>query len=237
MLASWRGVSGVVAAASLAASFVLLAALPAAATIDKGSCTASATASQSGSIDLTSKATWTLVTADTVNGQWLGPTQTQTTIGAVVFGFPFPVYTSTGKDTKGSAGPFNIADYAKYGRVIAVSGSSDDCHGTLTIIIKDANAFTNYISLAAIALTVLGLLILLSLAFSRPNLFKRVLGALAGFLVGLGVGVLLIEIGTLDPQAAAGAALPVVVIVLGIFIPGTLYHVPTAPAAPVTPSA
>jgi hypothetical protein len=230
MLTSWRNLGGLMAAGSLAASALILSAVPAAATIDKGTCTASATASQSGPIDLTSKATWTLVMADTVNGSWAGPTQTHVTIGATIFGLTIPVLNSTGKDTKGSAGPYNVADYAKYGRVIAVAGTSDDCHGYLTITISDANPYTNAISIVAIILIVVGLLILLALSRAAASPFKRFLGALAGALVGIGAGVLLIEIGTLDPQSYTGLVAPILGVVLGLFIPGTLHKAAPTPA-------
>ena len=230
-----RTFAGVAAAGSLAASLLVVSALPAAATIDKGTCTATATASQSGSIDLTTKSTWTLVMADTVNGKWQGPTQTHLSIGADIFGLSIPVYSSTGKNTQGSAGPFNVADYANYGRVIAVAGTSDDCHGYLTIVISDASPLTNYLSLISIALLILGLLVLLMLAFSRPSTAKRIVGLLFGLVAGVGGGILLIEIGTLDPTSLAGLAFPIGGAIVGIIVPGIFFHTPAA-AAPAAPA-
>jgi hypothetical protein len=223
-----RTVGSLAAAGSLAASLLAMSATPALATIDQGSCTATATATKSGTADLTTQAEWTVVEADQISGSWQGPTQTHLTIGADIFGRNIPVLSRNGNDDHGSAGPYNVADYSKFARVIPLWGYSDDCSGYLTLTISDANPITNYTSLVALAFIILGLLLLLLLTLSRPNLFKRILGILLGFLVGTGIGIVLIEIGFLDPQSPLGLFAPGVGFIIGAILPGIFYHAPTA---------
>ena len=49
---------------------------------------------------------WRLRSDDVVNGSATYPSQTFVHVYAFLFGIPLPIDSSSGKDTKGSAGPF-----------------------------------------------------------------------------------------------------------------------------------
>lgn len=202
--------------AILAAIAVLLAASFPSGAVITGGCTASATASRSGAVDLTTATEWHLRSDDVVNGSGKAPTvQTTAQVSAYAFGIAFPLVSATGRGTGGSAGPFDVATYARLARIIAVAGSSDSCSGSITIIIDDVNPFLTATGGGGAVLGLLGLLGVLRSAFSRGGGGARVGGALAGLLGGLGLGLLLQQTGTLDPANLVGLVVPLAGLVIG----------------------
>src|SRR5438094_2415945 len=96
-----------VAVAMLA--LVLIGATPALGVVT-GGCTAKATATKSGAIDLSTQAEWHVRTDDVVSGSGTAPTdQTFVTVSAYVLSVPLPVLSTTGKGKDGSAGPYEIS--------------------------------------------------------------------------------------------------------------------------------
>jgi hypothetical protein len=201
----------------LSCALLVASAAPSAAVVT-GGCKVQATASKSGGTDLTALAEWHLKNEDVVTGTGSAPSeQTTVQIGAVVFGVAVPVVNSTGnKGTSGSGGPYAVADYSKYGRIISVAGSSDSCSGYVTIIVDDVDALSTAAGAGGLAVGVLGTLGVLATAFRGG----RVGGAVFGLLAGLGFGVLLTQTGTLDPRSMVGLALPGGGLVVGAAIAG-----------------
>src|SRR5262249_3740306 len=122
-----------------------------------GGCKVQATATKTGGQDLTSIAVWHVVTADVVSGTGTAPTeQSGVQIGAYVLGITFPIASSTDKGTSGSGGPYVVADYSKYARIIAVSGASSGCSGSITIVVDDVAALSTAAGIGGAALGALG---------------------------------------------------------------------------------
>lgn len=231
-----RKFSGVLAATLLASFALLLAALPAGATVN-GGCTATA----SDGTNLTTASDWTLHLNDEVSGTGSAPSELQGVgVTVIFFGVKLPanIYASDSKGKGGSSPTYKVADYAKYGRVLVVAGSAGGgagaggCDGSVLITIVDENAFTNAISLVGLVLGGLGILVLLGLAFAAASCFSRVLGFIFGLLAGVGIGLVLMEMGVLDPRALAGLAVPAVGAIVGAVLPGVLHHGPTAAVSP-----
>jgi hypothetical protein len=208
-------------AGCLAAVVLIMTPITAAATVT-GGCTVTGVASSSGTTDLTTHDTWHLTTADSVTGDAKYPTQTYVHVFAYIFGLPIPVYSSSGKDTNGSAGPFKVSDYSRYTRVFAAGGASDTCTGAVLIIVDDQSAFTNAVGLGGIALTAIGLLGLVALMFmgkGASGCGGIFLGALLGAALGVGAALLAAETGLVDPRNIAGLVVAGVGLIVGISVP------------------
>jgi len=207
-----------VAVAMLA--LVLIGATPALGVVT-GGCTAKATGTKSGAIDLTTQGEWHVRSDDIVSGSGTAPTdQTFVTISAYVLGIPVPIVRATGKGKDGTAGPYEISIYRWMARTIAVSGSSDNCSGSVTLIIDDVNPFATAFGGGGVVLGVLGLLGLLGAARGQGGAGGRFYGLIAGALAGLGFGLTLQEVGTLDPRSLVGLAVPAGGAVLGLIVAG-----------------
>jgi len=211
-----RGLGFIVAVLAL----VLIGAMPAFGVVT-GGCTAKATGTKSGAIDLTTQAEWHVRSDDIVSGSGTAQTdQTFVTISAYVLGIPVPIVSATGKGKDGTAGPYEISIYRWMARTIAVSGSSDNCTGSVTLIIDDVNPFATAFGGGGIALGILGLLGLLGAARGQGGAGGRFYGLIAGGLAGLGFGLTLQQVGTLDPRSLVGLAVPAGGALLGLIIAG-----------------
>lgn len=210
------------AALGLSTMLLVLSPIGSSATITNGSCKVTGTSTSGGSIDLTTADTWHLQSTDQVNGSATYPSQTFVHIYAYLFGIPVPVYSSSGKDTKGSAGPFLVSDYSRFTRVFAAGGSSDSCDGSVLIIVDDQNPFTNAAGLVGSTLAVLGLIGLLILMFAGTGsggCGSTFFGLLAGLFLGLGAALDATEAGILDPRSIVGLAVIVAFVVIGGVLP------------------
>ena len=208
-------------AGCLAAVLLILIPITASATVS-GGCTVSGKASISGTTDLTAVDLWHLRSDDVVNGSAKYPTQTFVHVYALLFGIPVPIYNSSGKDTQGSAGPFNVSDYSRYTRVFAAGGASDTCTGAVLIVIDDQNPFTNVAGLVGLILVAVGLVGLLLLLFAGSGsggCAATFFGALAGLLLGVGAAAVAAEAGVLDPRNIAGLVVIGVAVIVGVLIP------------------
>ena len=211
-----RGLSVVVAVLALG----LIGATPALGVVT-GGCTAKATATKSGAIDLTTQAEWHVRTDDVVSGSGTAPTdQTFVTISAYALGVPLPIVSATGKGKDGSAGPYEISIYRWVAKTITVSGSSDTCSGYVTLIIDDVNLFATALGGGGIALGVLGLLGLLGAARGQGGAGGRLYGLIAGALAGLGFGLTLQQLGTLDARSLVSLAVPGAGALIGLLVAG-----------------
>jgi hypothetical protein len=194
-----------------------------------GGCTASATASRSGSVDLTTATVWHVTDADVINGQARSPvSQRSAQLKVVIFGVGLPLLDRQGNSTTGAAGPYRIADYDHYSRVLSVAGTTSGCDGAILIIVDDVAPLETWAGILGLIATVLGLIGLIASLFLQPTGSSRVVGMIVGFLAGLGVGLLLQEAATLDPANALGLAFPAAGAVIGLVIPGVFHHPRTA---------
>lgn len=210
------GVVGAVLALSLAA------ASPGAAVVN-GGCTAQATASKSGAIDLTTQAEWHVRTDDVISGSGTAPSdQTFVTISAYALGVAVPIVNNTGKGKTGSAGPHNVSSYSWIAKTITGSGSSDSCTGYVTLVIDDVNPLATVAGGGGIAAGVLGLIGMIAVARSQGGSGPRLGGLLAGLLAGIGFGLALQQYGYLDARNLAGLALPGVGALVGLLSAGSL---------------
>jgi hypothetical protein len=190
-----------------------------------GGCTASATASKSGSVDLTTATVWHVTDADVISGEAKAQTsQLSAHLKVVIFGVGLPLLDRQGNSTAGAAGPYRIADYDHYSRVLSVAGTSSSCDGAVLIIVDDVAPLATWAGILGLIATLLGLIGLIASLFLQPTGSSRVVGIIVGFLAGLGVGLLLQEAATLDPANPLGLALPVAGAVIGLVVPGVFHR-------------
>lgn len=213
---------------ALAAGFaaVLLSAGPAAAVIH-GGCTATATASRSGQIDLVTATDWNLVSDDVVRGQGQAPGGQRlsgVTIQLELFGIPWPLLSSSKAAPTGSAGPYTVSDYSWFARVWGVTASAGGgaCTGSLKITVTNVNVLATVAGGGGLAAGVVGLIVVVVTLFSPGVTGARLGGALAGLLSGIGFGLFLQQTGTLDPTSPADLALPALGLLAGALLPGVL---------------
>lgn len=190
-----------------------------------GGCTATATASKSGSVDLTTATVWHVTDADVISGEARSPSRQQSAqLKVVIFSVGLPLLDRQGNATAGAAGPYRIADYDHYSRVLSVAGTSTSCDGAVLVIVDDVAPLFTWAGILGLIATVIGLIGLIASLFLQPTGSSRVVGMIVGFLAGLGVGLLLQEAATLDPANALGLAFPVAGAVIGLVVPGAFYR-------------
>jgi hypothetical protein len=190
-----------------------------------GGCTASATASRSGPVDLTTATVWHVTDPDVINGAARSPSlQKSAQLKVVIFGVGLPLLDRQGNSTTGSAGPYRIADYDHYSRVLSVAGTSTSCDGAVLIVVDDVAPLATWAGILGLIATLLGLIGLIASLFLQPAGSSRVVGMIVGFLAGLGVGLLLQETATLDPANALGLGFPVAGAVIGLVVPGVFHR-------------
>jgi hypothetical protein len=213
----------------IAVGVALLAARPVAARIS-GGCTATATASRSGQIDLVTATDWNLASEDVVRGQANasgGQPLAAVTIQLELFGLPWTILSNSKTGTTGSAGPYSVSDYSWFARVWGLSGSAGGgaCTGSIRITITNVNLLGTVAGGGGLAAGVVGLLVIAVTLFSKAA-GARVGGALAGLLSGTGFGLFLQQTATLDPTNPADLLIPVLGLVLGALLPGVLARRP-----------
>jgi hypothetical protein len=214
----------------IAVGVALLAARPVAARIS-GGCTATATASRSGQIDLTAATDWNLVSKDVVRGQGSAPggqPLSAVTLNLELFGLPWTILSNSKTGTAGRAGPYSVSDYSWFARVWGLSGSAGGgaCTGSITITITNVNLLGTVAGAGGLAAGVVGLLVIVVTLFSKGVAGARVGGALAGLLSGTGFGLLLQQTATLDPTNPADLLIPALGLVAGALLPGVLARRP-----------
>jgi hypothetical protein len=188
-----------------------------------GGCKASATASRSGTVDLTTARVWHVTHADELNGAGTAPTsQKFAQLKVVMFGIGLPLLDQSGNSRSGTAGPYKISDYDRYTRVLSVAGTSTNCDGTILIIVDDVNPLSTLAGVLGAIAAVLGIAGLVASMFLSPSGSSRVVAMIVGLLGGLGVGAVLQQEAILDPGNSLGLLLPVGGAVIGLFLPGVL---------------
>ena len=236
LLAQCMGVSKLPLAARVSCAFVLvlvgLAVVPAAVHANvSGGCTATGTASKSGTVDLTTATAWHVTAADVLTGMATAPGSQRTAhLKVDLFGIGLPLLDSTGTSSTGHAGPYRIADYSPYTRVLAVAGTSTSCDGSVLIIVDDVSPLTTWAGVLGLIAALLGLIGMLATLTQVPTGNTRIVGLVVGLVAGVGLGLLLQEMAILDPANALDLLFPGGGAVLGFLIPGILRRQPTAAA-------
>jgi len=198
----------------------------------RGGCTATANASKSGAIDLAVASTWHVKDADVLNGQATAPTQQKTAqLKVLLFGIGLPLLDKQGNSVSGAAGPYLIADYDRYTRVLAVAGTSNTCDGNILIIVDDVAPLSTWAGILGLIAAVLGIIGLVATMFQFPSGSARVVGLVVGLVAGLGIGLLLQQLAILDPANFLGLLLPGGGAILGLILPGVAYRGRVAPPA------
>ena len=214
------------------ATFVLLLALvglvvlPAAAHAKmNGGCTATATASKSGAVDLTQASTWHVKDADVLSGRASASTpQSFAQLRVLIFGIGLPLLDQTGSSPSGFAGPYRISDYDRYTRVLSVGGTSSTCDGSIMIVVDDVAPLATWAGIVGLVATVLGLIGLIASLFQFPNGSARIVSAVVGVVAGLGLGLLFQEFALLDPGNVLGLLLPAGGALVGLIATGLAYR-------------
>ena len=197
-----------------------------------GGCTATATASESGPIDLAVASNWHVKDADVLNGQATAPIQQKSAqLKVLLFGIGLPLLDKQGDSVSGAAGPYRIADYDRYTRVLAVAGTSNACDGNILIIVDDVAPLSTWAGIVGVIAAVLGIIGLVATMFQFPSGSARVVGMIVGLVAGLGIGLLLQQAAILDPANFLGLLLPVGGAIVGLILPGIAYRGRIAPPA------
>src|SRR5260370_5766286 len=174
-----------------------------------GGCRARATASRSGAIDLTTATVWHVKDADVINGSGKAPTaQKAAQLKVLMFGIGLPLLDRQGNSPSGDAGPYLIADYDRYTRVLSVAGTSTTCDGSILVIVDDVAPLGTWAGILGLIALLLGLIGLVATSFQLPNGSARVVGMVVGVVAGLGLGLLLQHGAILDPANLLGLLLP-----------------------------
>jgi hypothetical protein len=193
-------------------------------------CTATASASKSGAIDLTTATVWHVKDADVINGSGNAPTaQKSAQLKVLLFGIGLPLLDRQGNSPSGAAGPYLIADYDRYTRVLSVAGTSTTCDGSILVIVDDVAPLATWAGILGLIALLLGLIGLVATSLQLPSGSARVVGMVVGLVGGLGLGLLLQQGAILDPANIFGLLLPAGGALLGLIVPGVL-HRPRAAA-------
>jgi len=197
-----------------------------------GGCTATATASRSGAIDLTRATVWHVKDADVLNGLGNAPTaQKSAQLKVLMFGIGLPLLDRQGNSLSGAAGPYLIGDYDRYTRVRSVAGTSTTCDGSILIIVDDVAPLRTWAGILGLIALLLGLIGLVASSRQFPSGSARVVGMVVGLLAGLGLGLLLQQGAILDPANVLGLLLPVGGALLGLIVSG-MFHRRSVAAGP-----
>jgi len=190
-----------------------------------GGCAATATASKSGSIDLTTASTWHVRAADVISGQATASTpQKFAQLKVMLFGIGLPLLDKQGFSASGVAGPYLVSDYDRYTRVLAVAGTSTTCDGKVLIIVDDVAPLSTWAGILGLIATGLGIVGLVATTLQLPTGSARLLGMVVGIVAGLGIGLFLQQVAVLDPGNFLDLLLPVGGGLLGLVLPGTGYR-------------
>jgi len=197
-----------------------------------GGCTATATASKSGAIDLTTATVWHVKDADVINGLGNAPTaQKSAQLKVLMFGIGLPLLDRQGNSPSGAAGPYLIADYDRYTRVLSVAGTSTTCDGSILVIVDNVAPLGTWAGVLGLIALLLGLIGLVATSIQSPSGSARVVGMIVGLVAGLGLGLVLQQGAVLDPANVLGLLLPAGGALLGFIVPG-VFHRPRVAAGP-----
>jgi len=175
-------------------------------------CEVSGASTSGGPIDLVATPIWHLRSTDHVTVTATAPAaQADVFVNAYVLGFPIPLASGTGSEGDTFAtGEAEVADFAAFGRVFVIGGSSVGAFGSCTaqfqVIIDDVDPLTTPIGIGSVAITLVALGVT-ALAVRRPGSRARRVATLIGYGLTVGAGsVVLQQFGSADLAAGFGAS-------------------------------
>ena len=132
------------------------------------------------SILLNPKEEWPKIAAEpaTVQSLYVGYIMILAAIGPIVvvvrslfsgFGIGLPLLDKQGNSVSGAAGPYRIADYDHYTRVLAVAGTSNTCDGSILIIVDDVAPLSTWAGILGVIAALLGIIGLVATMFQFPS--------------------------------------------------------------------
>jgi len=170
--------------------------------------------------------------ADVLNGTGNAPSaQKSAQLKVLMFGIGLPLLDRQGNSQSGTAGPYLIADYDRYTRVLSVAGTSTTCDGSILVIVDDVALLGTWAGILGLIALLLGLIGLVATSVQSPSGSARVVGVIVGLVAGLGLGLVLQQAAILDPANVLGLLLPAGGALLGFIVPGT-FHRPRVAAGP-----
>src|SRR5260370_36822252 len=123
-------------------------------------------------------------------------------------GMGLPPLDRQGNSPSGDAGPFLIADYDRYTRVLSVAGTSTTCDGSILVIGDDVAPLATWAGILGLIALLLGLIGLVATSLQFPSGSARVAGVVVGLVGGLGLGLLLRQGALIDPANIFRLLLP-----------------------------
>jgi hypothetical protein len=162
-------------------------------------------------------------------------------VDADFYGIAVPVGTYTGRN--GGAGinlvpPGRIAPYT---RVFDLTTSTGSCVATVSAVIDGVGPLGSLAGRVGLLASALGLLGVLLTLIGRRRIGKRTLGAIFGLIAGIGIGLLLQELGLTDPDNPALLAAPILTLIVAAALPGVRRRsrraspVAASPSSPAPP--
>jgi hypothetical protein len=192
----------------------------------------------SGNVDLTTATEWHLKTTDEVVGQGSTTIPMKTaSVSAYAFGgIAIPIASASGTGaTEGSVNSVLVSSYAFLGSRFYVagvaSGDGGSCSGSIVIIIDDVNPVVTVLGGGALAVLVIGLIGILLGTRLTPTIGNRVFVAIIGLLGGIAAALAAGQLGILDPTQPVGLVLPLLGLVAGFGLCGTMRQKDLTPAA------
>lgn len=200
--------------------------LPAAAHANmNGGCSATATGSKSGTVDLATTSTWHVTDGDVINGRATAPTgQKFSQLKVLLFGIGLPLLDQTGNGASGTAGPYHISDYDRYTRVLSIGGTSTSCNGSVTLVVDDVAPLATWAGILGLIAAVLGFIGLIAGMFQLPSGSARIVSTVVGVVAGLGLGLVLQQYAILDPGNVFGLLLPIGGAFIGLITSGLAFR-------------
>ena len=141
-----------------------------------------------------------------------------------MFGIGLPLLDRQGSSPSGAAGPYRIADYDRYTRVLSVAGTSTTCDGSILVIVDNVAPLGTWAGILGLIALLLGLIGLVATSIQSPIGSARVVGMIVGLVAGLGLGLVLQQAAILDPANVLGLLLPAGGALLGFIVPGTFHR-------------
>lgn len=228
-------------AMTAAGCLFLVLASPVGATVSSP-CSATGTSTSGGDVDLTTAKEWHLKKADVAGGHGESTAEMKSaTVSAYALGLPIPIASGSGDGgTTGAVQGVSVEPFTILGARFVVGGSasgdSGGCTGQIVIIIDDVNPVTTALGGGGGIAAVIGAIALILGARAKPGLGRRILSGIFGLLGGAGLGLLLEQLGVIDPTTFVGLGIAIVGLVVGLLIQGRLHGGSSTPDATPAPA-
>ena len=199
-----------------------------------GPCTATGTATSSGSIDLTNEEVWRVKSTDVLSGNGTSTvTMRSGEVSAYALGLEVPIRSESGDgDTSGSVDGVSMDLFSKLGKVFVIAGAASgdgECEGQILVVVDDVDAVFTVLGGGGLAMAIIGLAAVLMSSRSSGCLSKG-LAVIFGGLGGVGLALSLEQFQVLSPTSYIGLAIVVVGAILGLILAGRFAGAGNTPA-------